>query len=229
MRFVYYNILGKVVMSLAVEKCTLIMVVSLVVLGMVPGQILADPGAPTVETYCATHVSATSVALTGNLINLAGLSTVDVSFEWETDSGAPYAHETNGRTVESTGVFDITLRALQPQTTYYSRAKAENTDGTAYGAEKGFTTPSMSVSGLVASKSLLLTDATLSRLVYDATNSTLTGLGIDLASGIAGMVSGAFAFSSDFAQGIAPRTGAYLAAIVSDLLMFIGTRVPFAP
>ena len=216
-------------MLLVVKKCTMIMVVSLVVLGMVPGYALAHPGPPAVQTYCATHVSATSASLCGNLTDMGGLSTVDVSFEWDTDSGAPYAHETNGRTVQSTGVFDITLRDLQPQTTYYFRAKAENADGAAYGVEKGFTTLSMSVSGLVASKSLVLTDATLSRWVYDATNSTLTGLGIDLASGIAGMVSGAFAFSSDFAQGIAPRTGAYLAAIVSDLLMLIGTRVPFAP
>ena len=216
-------------MLLSGKKYALIIVVVLLVLGMVPGHIIADPGAPTVETYCATHVSATSVALTGNLTSMGGLSTVDVSFEWDIDSGAPYAHETNGRTVQSTGAFDITLRDLQPQTTYYFRAKAENADGTAYGVEKGFTTPGMSLSGLVASRSLILTDATLSRLVSDATNRTLTGYGIDLASGAASMVSGMFRFSGDFMRGLAPMAGAYLGAIISDILSLFGTRVPFAP
>jgi len=217
-------------MSLGGKKRILIMIASLVVLGLViPGHSLAHPGLPTVETYCATHVSATSATLKGNLTDMGGFAAVDVSFEWDTDPGGAYANETNGRTVESTGVFDITLRDLSPQTTYYFRAKAENADGIAYGAEKGFTTTSMSLSGLVVIKGLIITDATLSRLVSDATNRTLTGYGIDLASGAASMVGGMFKFSGDLMRGVAPLAGAYLGAIISDLLTFFGTRVPLAP
>ena len=217
------------VMSLRSKKYILIVVVSLVVLGLAPGHSLAHPGPPTVETYCATHVSATSATLKGNLTSMGGFSAVDVSFEWDTDSGSPYANETNGRTVESTGVFDITLRDLSPQTTYYLRAKAENADGIAYGAEKSFTTTSMSLSGLVVTKGLVITDATLDRWVSDATNRTLTGYGIDLASGAATMVSGMFKFTGDLMRGLAPLAGAYLGAIISDLLTFFGTRVPLSP
>ena len=90
---------------------------------------------PQVTTSNASDITTSAARLNGSLDDLGTASSVDVSFEWDETSGAPYANETTAETMNATGVFDFELSNLDPGTIYYFRAKAVG-DDTSYGAER---------------------------------------------------------------------------------------------
>ncbi|MBI4267224.1 MAG: S8 family serine peptidase [Chloroflexi bacterium] len=102
------------------------------------------PTSPLVTTDNATSVTANSTQLNGNLTALGSATSANVSFQWGTSSGN-YTAETATSSMNSTGSFSASLNGLSPKTNYYFRAKAIG-DGTGYGAEKSFTTLSLSPS-----------------------------------------------------------------------------------
>ena len=93
---------------------------------------------PLVTTHDAVNISQTSASLVGSLQDMGTAETVAVSFRWGTSPGS-YSNETIPETLSTTAVFDAHLTDLQPNTTYYFRAKAVG-DGTNYGSERQFTT-----------------------------------------------------------------------------------------
>ncbi len=93
---------------------------------------------PSVVTYYAKSVTATSARLSANLTSLGTAANVTVSFEWGTSSGS-YPNKTAGQVMTGTGAFFFDLGSLDPGETFYYRAKAAG-NGTAYGLEKTFTT-----------------------------------------------------------------------------------------
>jgi len=97
--------------------------------------------APAVTTEAATDLDFTSATLNGTLDDMGSASSVAVSFEWDTDSGAPYANEATATEspMSATGTFHADLTGLTQGQTYYFRAKAVG-DGTVYGDELSFTT-----------------------------------------------------------------------------------------
>jgi len=93
---------------------------------------------PSVTTNDATNITSNSATLNGNLDGLGAASSVDVSFEWGTETGV-YPSEITSETMTTTGPFSFNLPSLTPGTPYYFRAKAVG-DGISYGLEKSFTT-----------------------------------------------------------------------------------------
>ena len=94
---------------------------------------------PTVTTSVATQITATTAVTGGNVTNDGGAEV--------TERGVCIATVTNPTTSNSkvsagsgTGSFTFNLTNLQPNTTYYVRAYAVNSQGTAYGEEVSFTT-----------------------------------------------------------------------------------------
>ena len=94
---------------------------------------------PTVTTTSATSVTESSAVTGGNVIS-DGNATV-------TERGVVYATTQNPTTANTkvasgsgTGSFTCNLSGLQPNTTYYVRAYAINSKGTAYGTQVTFTT-----------------------------------------------------------------------------------------
>ena len=94
---------------------------------------------PTVTTTSATSVTETS-AVTGGNVTSDGNATV-------TERGVVYATTQNPTTSNTkvtsgsgTGSYTCNLSGLQPNTTYYVRAYAINSKGTAYGTQVTFTT-----------------------------------------------------------------------------------------
>ena len=94
---------------------------------------------PTVTTTSATSVTETS-AVTGGNVTSDGNATV-------TERGVVYATTQNPTTANTkvasgsgTGSYTCNLSGLQPNTTYYVRAYAINSKGTAYGTQVTFTT-----------------------------------------------------------------------------------------
>ena len=103
------------------------------------GEYKVEETPPIVTTTTATSVTETSAVTGGNVIS-DGNATV-------TERGVVYATTQNPTTANTkvasgsgTGSFTCNLSGLQPNTTYYVRAYAINSKGTAYGTQVTFTT-----------------------------------------------------------------------------------------
>ncbi|GAP71152.1 hypothetical protein BA6E_125593 [Bacteroidales bacterium 6E] len=91
---------------------------------------------PTVSTNTASSVTSTSVILGGNVSADGGATVSARGVAWGTSS-----NPTSGTPMGSgTGSFSQTINGLTPGTTYYARAYATNSVGTAYGPQISFTT-----------------------------------------------------------------------------------------
>ena len=123
---------------------------------------------PSVTTSDAASIAATSATLNGDLTNLGTASGVNVSFQWGTSPGFSPS-ETTVQVMTTTGPFNYGLVGLSPVTTYYYRAKVVG-HGTAYGAEKSFTT-------LTAPPSVPTNDANNITTNAARLNGSLTSLG----------------------------------------------------
>jgi hypothetical protein len=97
---------------------------------------LADP---TVTTTAQTNVTSTSAVLGGNVTNDGGSSVTERGIVYSTSQNPTTSHSkvTIGN---GTGTFSTTVTGLASNTTYYVRAYAINSQGTAYGAQENFTT-----------------------------------------------------------------------------------------
>ncbi|UCF08685.1 MAG: fibronectin type III domain-containing protein, partial [Thermoplasmata archaeon] len=89
----------------------------------------------------ATDITESSAVLEGGIYNFESEGPLEVSFEWDSEQGPPYAYETGTRTISSSESFNETIDGLSPETTYYYRLKAVGSDYTYYSRESSFTTP----------------------------------------------------------------------------------------
>ena len=98
---------------------------------------------PTLTTSSVTQITETSAVAGGNVTSDGGASV--------TERGVVYSINQNPTTADNKipngsgmGSFTCNLTSLQPNTTYYVRAYAVNSKGTAYGEEVSFTTKEQS-------------------------------------------------------------------------------------
>lgn len=106
------------------------------------------PTVPTVTTSAATSITSSSAVVGGN-VTADGGATV-------TERGIVFATTQNPTTANSkvvsgsgTGSYSVTLNGLAANTTYYARAYAINSAGTAYGEQISFTTSTGGTSTVV--------------------------------------------------------------------------------
>jgi hypothetical protein len=92
---------------------------------------------PSVTTSAASSVTYNSASLNGILNDKGSAGTVNVYFEWGTDTN--YGNTTIAQPVTVTGTFSDSIGGLSPNTTYHYRAAGEG-NGTGYGADQVFTT-----------------------------------------------------------------------------------------
>lgn len=96
--------------------------------------------APTVTTNDATLVTTASARL-NSYLNSDGGEPCEVRFEYDTDSGAPYALNTSWEEGYTTGQSPYEdVGSLASDTPYYFRVQARNSEDTTSGSEKTFTT-----------------------------------------------------------------------------------------
>jgi hypothetical protein len=93
----------------------------------------------TITTVAAGSIDATTASCGGTISNNCGAAVTASGVCWSTTTGpiATGNHTTGGN---STGSFSSSLTGLSSGTTYYVRAYATNTSGTAYGNEVSFIT-----------------------------------------------------------------------------------------
>ena len=114
---------------------------------------------PSVSTGGATGITADAATLNGTLHDLGTAPTVNVSFQYGTTSGK-YNEETASQSMAAPADFTANLASLQPNTTYYYRAKANGgAHGTSYGIEHAFTTGAVPPAATTAAATDKTTDS----------------------------------------------------------------------
>lgn len=93
----------------------------------------------TVTTAAASAITATTATSGGNVTADGGASVTVRGVCWSTSSGPTIALSTKTSDGTGTGVFTSSITGLTGVTTYYVRAYATNSVGTAYGNEVSFT------------------------------------------------------------------------------------------
>jgi uncharacterized protein (TIGR02145 family) len=99
---------------------------------------------PTVTTSSFTAVTSNSATTGGDVVQDGGAPVTARGVAYGTSS-SPTTTGTITNDGTGTGVFTSTLAGLTPSTTYYVRAYATNSVGTAYGNEVSFTTAPLSI------------------------------------------------------------------------------------
>lgn len=102
-------------------------------------QTLSDPVLPTVSTGEVTNITTTYALSGGNVLSDGGLAVTARGLCWSSKPG-PNLKDTYSTDGGGTGSFITNIINLSPGTTYYVRAYATNSLGTAYGNEVSFTT-----------------------------------------------------------------------------------------
>ena len=102
--------------------------------------VVAEDSLPTVTTDAITDILTTTATGGGNVTSDGGAPVTARGVCWRTlpNPTLSYSHYTTDGS--GTGSFTSALTNLTPNTTYYVRAYATNSVGTAYGAEVSFTT-----------------------------------------------------------------------------------------
>jgi uncharacterized protein (TIGR02145 family) len=94
-----------------------------------------------IATAEVTSITTTSTSCGGNITNDGGAPVTERGICWNTSTGPSIS---NSKTTDGTGTgsFSSSMTGLAPGTTYYVRAYATNSAGTAYGNERTFATVS---------------------------------------------------------------------------------------
>ncbi|MFZ4798700.1 MAG: LamG-like jellyroll fold domain-containing protein [Bacteroidia bacterium] len=103
--------------------------------------IIANPNAPTVTCANAINISQSTAEVSGNITNIGSTNVTQRGHCWSTTPNPTTSNNitTLGPT-SATGSFTSNISGLQPNTTYYIRAYATNSNGTGYSTDQVFTT-----------------------------------------------------------------------------------------
>lgn len=95
---------------------------------------------PTLTTTSATTITANSAIVGGNVSSSGNATITSRGIYYSTSAVNPTSANSTKTVTGTTGAYTTTLTSLLPLTTYYFRAYAINSVGTAYGASTSFTT-----------------------------------------------------------------------------------------
>ncbi|WP_333696710.1 hypothetical protein [Flavobacterium sp.] len=93
-----------------------------------------------VRTFEVSSVNQTSAVVSGEIVSNGGKTLTERGICWHTSPGSKINNNKKTNSPFTIGIFSSTIENLQPGTTYYVRAFATNTSGTAYGNELTFST-----------------------------------------------------------------------------------------
>jgi uncharacterized protein (TIGR02145 family) len=136
-------------------------------------------GVPTLTTTAVTSVTLTTAASGGNITADGGDAVSARGICWSTTSG-PTTNDAKTSDATGTGVFTSNMSLLLPGTTYYVRAYATNSAGTAYGNEVSFTTAQIVLATLTttAATSVTLTTASSGGDITNNGGGTISAKGV---------------------------------------------------
>ncbi|NBL63808.1 hypothetical protein GV828_01190 [Flavobacterium sp. NST-5] len=105
-----------------------------------------EPGLPTLSTTAVSGISTTTAISGGNVSSQGNSEIISRGVCWSTSSNPTI---NNTKTVDGTGTGNFTsnLTGLTPNTNYYIRAYATNSEGTSYGNQVNFQTTNGPIAG----------------------------------------------------------------------------------
>jgi len=129
---------------------------------------------PTVTTTAVSNIAPTTAMSGGNVTADGGADITARGICWSTSQNPTISgnHTTDGT---GTGSFNSTMTDLTPNTTYYVRAYATNSEGTAYGEVVSFTTLQQNLVGDINEDGVISIDDVSVLLSHVLGNISLTG------------------------------------------------------
>jgi len=131
---------------------------------------------PTVTTKVISNITTTSATCGGNVSSTGGSPVTARGVCWSTSQN-PTINDNHTLDGNGTGTFTSLLNNLTVNETYYVRAYATNSNGTAYGTQRSFTTPTMPTVITDAVSNLTGTSVTCNGNVTASGNATVTERG----------------------------------------------------
>ncbi len=129
-------------------------------------------------------ITATGASSGGNFTFDDGATITARGVVWSTSSGPTVSLSTKTTDGTGTGTFTSTISGLSASTTYYVRAYATNTAGTAYGNEVTFTTCTLNTAGSPSSSPSLVENTALTPIMISTTGATGIGAPTGLPTGV---------------------------------------------
>ena len=114
---------------------------------------------PILTTTAVSNITANTASSGGNIISGGGAPVTARGVCWNT-TGSPTTAESKTTDGSGTGIFTSNLTGLTPLTTYYVRAYATNSAGTAYGNEVSFKASITSIGATYAGGIVFYIDGT---------------------------------------------------------------------
>ncbi|MBO4751721.1 MAG: hypothetical protein J5526_03095 [Bacteroidales bacterium] len=135
------------------------------------------PGLPTVTTSAVSNITTSSATCGGNVTSNGNTTLTAIGICWSTSHNPTISnsHTTNGNGM---GSFTGSMTGLSANTTYYVRAYATNSVGTAYGEERTFTTTTLPTVTTSTVSSITSSSATCGGNVTNDGNTTVTARGV---------------------------------------------------
>ena len=132
---------------------------------------------PTVSPVTLSSSGAT-ISMTANVLSDGGATVTDRGVCWSTSPQPTTSSDHTADSGTGTGEFSVS-GSLTPGTTYYVRAYATNSEGTAYGAEVTYVTPNIPTVTTSAVSNIAATTATAGgNVADDAGGATVTARGV---------------------------------------------------
>ncbi|MFZ4725554.1 MAG: FISUMP domain-containing protein, partial [Paludibacter sp.] len=139
-------------------------------------------GLPTLSTTTPTSITSTSAAGGGNITSDGGLIVTARGICWSTAVNPTVLLTTKTSNGTGIGTFTSSMTGLTANTTYYVRAYATNSAGTAYGTQLSFTTTNVAAAlptvSTTAISSILTTSATSGGNITADGGATVTVKGV---------------------------------------------------
>jgi hypothetical protein len=134
---------------------------------------------PSISSLTTSSVTQTSLSASSLTIADGGSTIIQKGFVWSTSTNPTIALTTKIISNDSSNSISASITGLSPATTYYIRAFATNSQGTAYSIETTFTTLAFSVPSItnLATNSITQTGLNLSGKINNEGGSTITQKG----------------------------------------------------
>jgi uncharacterized protein (TIGR02145 family) len=148
------------------------------------GTITVNAVTATLTTTTIGAITSTGASSGGNITSDGGASITARGVVWSTSAGPTISLSTKTTDGTGTGTFTSTISGLTATTTYYARAYATNTAGTAYGNEVTFTTCTLNTAGSPSSSPTVTVNTALTPITISTTGATGIGTATGLPSGV---------------------------------------------
>jgi hypothetical protein len=190
------------------------------------------PSLPVLATTAVTAITGTTATSGGTVSSDGGEPVTSRGLVWGTSSGTSTYSATTGAGI---GAFSTSLTSLSSATTYYVRAFATNSIGTAYGNELSFTTASApTLAATTTVTAITSSTATSGGSVTSTGGAALTAVGVCWSTSINPTTANSFttngtstSFSSDM-TGLTASTTYYVRAYATNSVgTSYGSQVSF--